>query len=142
MTKKELIDVDFNVAKRLETIRTTQGLSKSRLARLANISQPYLSEVEKGIKTPTLDVLQKLCKALGITLVEFFSDGCINLPCQLEGPSEYKRICHAARMLDSQELKIVQQLVDKILENRLRLKNPTIITSELLEEYIKLLENK
>ncbi len=42
------------------------------LAQKAYISQPYLSDIENGRTTPSLDKLTTICDALGITLAEFF----------------------------------------------------------------------
>lgn len=42
------------------------------LAQKAYISQPYLSDIENGRTTPSLDKLTTICDALEITLAEFF----------------------------------------------------------------------
>ena len=42
------------------------------LAKKAFISQSYLSDIENGRTTPSLDKLTTICDALGITLAEFF----------------------------------------------------------------------
>lgn len=33
----------------------------------------YLSDLERGQQTPTLDVVDRLARALGVTIAEFFS---------------------------------------------------------------------
>jgi transcriptional regulator with XRE-family HTH domain len=42
-----------------------QGLTQSQLAERVGITQAFLAEIEKGRKRPSLDVLEKLCDALG-----------------------------------------------------------------------------
>ena len=39
--------------------RSQAGLSQQELAKKLEISNSYLSEIEKGVKTPTIDLLQK-----------------------------------------------------------------------------------
>ncbi len=50
----------------IETLRTSRGLSREELARLARISRSYLHEVERGLKRPSADILARLARALGV----------------------------------------------------------------------------
>ncbi|MDQ7819577.1 MAG: helix-turn-helix transcriptional regulator [Armatimonadota bacterium] len=56
--------LDFGRA--IETLRTSRGLSREELARLARISRSYLHEVERGLKRPSADILARLARALGV----------------------------------------------------------------------------
>lgn len=47
--------------------RRTQGLSQERLAELAGVHRTYVSQVERGQKSPTLSVLFRLSSAVGIS---------------------------------------------------------------------------
>ena len=42
-------------------------LSVRRLAELAGVSNPYLSQIERGLKRPSADILQQLARALEIS---------------------------------------------------------------------------
>ena len=44
----------------------------TELAEAAGISQPYLSEIEVGKKTGSVDVLRRICKVLRIDLEDLF----------------------------------------------------------------------
>ena len=46
--------------------RRAAGLSVRRLGRLAGVSNPYLSQIERGIRRPSADILRQLAKALAI----------------------------------------------------------------------------
>ena len=52
----------------LRDARRRQGMSLRGLAKLAQISGSYLSEIERGIALPTLPVLKKITDALRIPL--------------------------------------------------------------------------
>ncbi len=56
--------MEDDLSKRLRHLRQTQHLTQSALAQRVGITQAYLAELEKGIKRPSLDVLEKLCVAL------------------------------------------------------------------------------
>jgi transcriptional regulator with XRE-family HTH domain len=47
--------------------RYTARLSLRRLSELAGISNPYLSQIERGLRRPSADILQQIAKALRIS---------------------------------------------------------------------------
>ncbi|HEV2361721.1 MAG TPA: helix-turn-helix transcriptional regulator [Acidimicrobiales bacterium] len=47
--------------------RSTARLSLRRLSELAGISNPYLSQIERGLRKPSADILQQIAKALRIS---------------------------------------------------------------------------
>ncbi|OJF92433.1 helix-turn-helix domain-containing protein [Pararhizobium antarcticum] len=53
---------------RIRTLRNYRGLTMSQLAKAAGISQPYLSEIEAGKKTGSVDVLKRIAVALKVDL--------------------------------------------------------------------------
>ncbi len=62
------------IATRLKQVREKADLKKIELAKKANISHSYLSEIESGAKEPPFKTLQKICLALDVSLAEFFAD--------------------------------------------------------------------
>ncbi len=50
----------------LKRLRTRQGHSLERLAKLSNVSRAMLSQIETGKSTPTINVLWKISTALGV----------------------------------------------------------------------------
>jgi len=47
--------------------RSTARLSLRRLSDLAGISNPYLSQIERGLRKPSAEILQQIAKALRIS---------------------------------------------------------------------------
>ena len=47
--------------------RSTARLSLRRLSELAGISNPYLSQIERGLRKPSAEILQQIAKALRIS---------------------------------------------------------------------------
>ena len=47
--------------------RETASMSVRRLAELAGVSNPYLSQIERGLRKPSADILQQIAKALQIS---------------------------------------------------------------------------
>ena len=48
--------------------RKEKGLSQERLAKLVQVSQPVIAEIESGRKKPSVDVLMRICAVLDISL--------------------------------------------------------------------------
>ena len=48
--------------------RKEKGLSQERLAKLVQVSQPFIAEIESGRKKPSVDVLKRICAVLDISL--------------------------------------------------------------------------
>ncbi|MDX6286317.1 MAG: hypothetical protein QOG53_1802 [Frankiales bacterium] len=47
--------------------RSTAQISVRQLARLAGVSNPYLSQIERGLRRPSAEILQQIAKALRIS---------------------------------------------------------------------------
>jgi len=48
--------------------REVASMSVRRLADLAGVSNPYLSQIERGLRRPSAEILQQLAKALKISV--------------------------------------------------------------------------
>lgn len=54
---------------RLKALREAKGMTQVELCRKANLGQGYLAQLEGGIKkNPSLGILEKLAKALGVNV--------------------------------------------------------------------------
>jgi transcriptional regulator with XRE-family HTH domain len=56
----------MNYAKAIRIARSLADVSQAKLARKASIDRSYLSLIESGSRVPSLDVINKLCNALGM----------------------------------------------------------------------------
>lgn len=54
------------MGQRLKRLREAQGLSQYAMADKAGISRQYVRKLEAGLSDPTLGMLQRLAKALGV----------------------------------------------------------------------------
>ena len=56
--------LDFGRA--IETLRASKNLTREEVARLAGISYSYLSEIERGLKRPSSDIVSRIARAFGM----------------------------------------------------------------------------
>jgi transcriptional regulator with XRE-family HTH domain len=52
--------------------REMQDLSMRRLAKLVGISNPYLSQIERGLRKPSAEILQQIARALRISAEQLY----------------------------------------------------------------------
>jgi len=55
---------------KLKTLRETKGMSQAVLAKKAGITREYVNKLEAGRYDPTVGVLQRLARALGVKVTE------------------------------------------------------------------------
>ena len=62
------------VAKRLRLLREARELNQDELAIMSGIHRSYIGVIERGDKGVGIDMLGKICDALGISIQDFFDD--------------------------------------------------------------------
>ncbi|GAA3209392.1 XRE family transcriptional regulator [Dactylosporangium siamense] len=75
---------------RIRARRRAQGLALERLAELSGVSRSMVSDVERGAKTPTVLVLDRLATALGTSISRLLDEPAGNVPVVL--PHEQQRV--------------------------------------------------
>jgi transcriptional regulator with XRE-family HTH domain len=64
----ELLDVGTFIRSQRERAE----MSIRKLAELANVSNPYLSQIERGLRNPSADILQQVANALRISVESLY----------------------------------------------------------------------
>ncbi len=72
---------------RLRSLRSERHLKLGALAQMSDVSLAYISEVERGRKLPSLEVLDRLAGGLGMSVLEL-----------LDGVEPYIRVNPRARV--------------------------------------------
>lgn len=60
--------IDSCFGKVLKKIRQEKGLSQEQLAFSAHLHRTYISQLERGIKSPSLVTIHKLCASLEVSV--------------------------------------------------------------------------
>lgn len=84
-------DPDAIVGRRIRARRRIRKLSLESLAREAEVSIGLLSQIERGLSSPSISVLRRICTALQIPMNWLFSDA------DSEAPEEAGLIVRAGR---------------------------------------------
>jgi Predicted transcriptional regulators len=62
-----------HVSERIREIRSLLGLSQEQLAFKAGLNTSFIGAIERGVKKPTVDTLEKIITALDISVQDFFN---------------------------------------------------------------------
>ena len=97
---------NYSLGKRLVFLRQQFGFSQELLAEKAELSTEYISQLERGMKNPTVRSVQRLCDAFGIQLSDFFQEN-ITIPDVLDTQIDAK-----LRTKSSREKEIILQQLE------------------------------
>jgi transcriptional regulator with XRE-family HTH domain len=67
------MDVGRRVGAKVRALRSAQGLSQEELADRAGLHRTYISQIERAVKNVTLVSVEKVAKALDVSLAELVS---------------------------------------------------------------------
>lgn len=67
------MDIKLLVGKRVKELRNILGISQEELADLAGLDRTYITSVECGKRNISIVNIEKLAKALKVSLAEFFN---------------------------------------------------------------------
>jgi transcriptional regulator with XRE-family HTH domain len=63
------------IGERLRTLREEKNLSQGDIEKRTGLLRCYISRVENGFTTPTVDTLEKMSRALEVPLYQLFYEG-------------------------------------------------------------------
>jgi transcriptional regulator with XRE-family HTH domain len=66
-------DVNIDFGKRIAELRKKANLSQEKFAFKCDVDRTYIGTLERGEKSPTLNTIEKIARALGISKSELFN---------------------------------------------------------------------
>ena len=88
MAKSKVGQTVESLGEYLKEQRVSARLSLRQLSEQAGVSNPYLSQIERGLRKPSADVLQQIAKALRISAEQLYIRAGILSPEDLQAGSE------------------------------------------------------
>lgn len=61
------------LGQRIRELRVEKGWSQEELGERCGLDRTYVSGVERGVRNPTLSVIERIAVGLGVTIVELFA---------------------------------------------------------------------
>lgn len=91
----------MELGKNIRKLRKINKLTSVELARRAGIKQSYLSQIETGKRSPSIEVIQSISRELGSTVSELLGETGQELT------EEMKRLLYASKDLNREQLDAV-----------------------------------
>ena len=66
------MDIKLKVGQRIRELRKELGLSQEALANESDVDRTYMTDVENGRRNVSVEILEKIIKALKVSIAEFF----------------------------------------------------------------------
>jgi transcriptional regulator with XRE-family HTH domain len=111
------IKIMRKTAERIKELRIKKGLSQKSLAICAGMDPAFLGHIERSLKCPTVDTLNKISNALNISLSElldFDNDKIVQ-----DNEKALNRIYMLLNRLDKDEAMQVAEIIEKIVRFKL-----------------------
>lgn len=65
------MDITKEIGSRIRFHRKNKNLSQEELAGICNLHSSYIGQLERGIKTPSVDTVYRIVKSLDLTMADF-----------------------------------------------------------------------
>lgn len=67
------MDIKLKIGHRIKELRKALELSQESLAYKAEVDRTYVTDVENGRRNVSVEILERLVKALDVSITEFFN---------------------------------------------------------------------
>lgn len=67
------MDIKLKVGQRIKQLRKELEISQEALALKAEVDRTYVTDVENGRRNVSLEILERLIKALNVSITDFFN---------------------------------------------------------------------
>ncbi|MCR5343437.1 MAG: helix-turn-helix domain-containing protein [Butyrivibrio sp.] len=68
------MDITVEIGNRIRFYRKDRKLSQEELAEISELHPSYIGQLERGIKTPSVDTIYKITKGLDVTMSDFLKN--------------------------------------------------------------------
>nr|GAJ37562.1 putative HTH-type transcriptional regulator ycjC [Bradyrhizobium sp. DOA9] len=72
MNVEQLLNVGDRIGGEIKNLRKARGITLDALSDAAGLSKGYLSQIERGVSSPSVKALHSISRALGVTISWFF----------------------------------------------------------------------
>ncbi len=90
----------MDVGLRVKQLRKMRKMTTKELSALCGVSQSTISKLENGNRTPDIPIIQKICDAFGITLLDFFMTEKVDEPLS----DSLVELIYIAKQLDEEQV--------------------------------------
>lgn len=110
---------DIQIGEQIRYYRRKNGISQETLALIADLNPAYVGQIERGVKSPTINTLKKIADALGVSLAMLFTPITdMELSLSEIRKHETEKIMLSINRLNDNELILLSQLITDMINFR------------------------
>ena len=68
------MDIKEKFGQKVKELRENKSFSIEQLANISNVDRNYISDIEKGKRNVSIEIMEKIILALDTDFIEFFND--------------------------------------------------------------------
>ena len=102
------------IGNRIRLYRQRSGLSQEKLALNAGLTVSFVGDIERGVKKPSVESLEKLLGALGVSFLEFFDYETEIKP--FKDCSALEKLTLTLKDRSNDEVGMIYEIVKRVLE--------------------------
>lgn len=102
----------MNIMERIDNLCKQHNISKYRLSQLTGISQSAFSKMTRQQSSLSLETIQRICNAFGISMAQFFSEA-------EEFPDltmQQQKLLHLWALLDEKKRNYALLMIEKMID--------------------------
>lgn len=102
----------IHIGEQIRYYRHLQNMSQETLALSAGITPAFVGHIERGLKSPTVNTLEKISTALGISLKELFTPVTTeSIPPSKIRSTDMERLIFSLKDLSDEEVALLTKIV-------------------------------
>ncbi|AUX19152.1 helix-turn-helix transcriptional regulator [Flavobacterium columnare] len=101
----------MDIGKKIKSIREAKGMTAKEVISAVDMGASMYSRIENGVNEPSLSTLEKIAKALGVALSDFFTDNDLTTDVNSYDGSLMEKV-KMIEALSDEEKKTVFSIVD------------------------------
>ncbi len=70
------MNIKEKFGQKVKQLREEKGFSIEQLANISDVDRNYISDIEKGKRNPSIEIIEKIIIGLDADFASFFSDKC------------------------------------------------------------------
>lgn len=114
-------DTVKSLGKRIRQLRTNRGFTQSELAEQCELSDNFIAMLERGKNSPSIFTLEKLARALRVSLAELFSfDKTSDKSFTLPRDKREKAIRKLLKAKSDKDVQLIAKIVELTWRNKKR----------------------
>lgn len=122
----------MTLGENIRKLRLEKGFSIMKIRELTGLSKSTISDLENDKSSPTVETLQKIAEALGVSVEDFFKSKPVTEETFKKCDEEYdsKKLSEEIKLLESKKITDVKQAMEVILSQPGLMLNGEMLSDE------------